>query len=322
MHNGVSLWRFDAAAEYRRFNAGERHLGTASMSISPDGRLVAVEDRDTFRADVYEIESGRLAKRVPSVAWVHWTTTGEMIGVTPAGAVRWDAALPDESDPGRLVHASLGIQRFIVMPDEKHAVLLDAKNRVVMIDLESGGEVRVFHQGLPEVSVIKATDDGRWVSVDVWRGRTLFVWDAQTGEEAARITQEPITHTRGWFSGDAKWLIVSRGPAFEWYDTTDWKPKRRLERDDPMERLGGLVAFSPDGKLLAMMMSRRRVQLVDPETLEPILLLAPPDSSFQTHMMFSRDGRWLLASDPHGVVHVWDLRLIRSNLAEMGLGWD
>lgn len=208
------------------------------------------------------------------------------------------------------------------MPDEQRAVILDARNRVVLVDLVTGADIHVLHKSLPECSTLKSTIDGRWISADVWRGRTLYVWDARTGEEVTRITQEPITHTRGWFSRDARWFIVSRGPAFEWYDTTDWKPKRRLDRDDPMERLGGLAAFSPDDSLLALMMSRRRVQLVDPHTLEPILLLAPPDSSFQTHIAFSRDGRWLLACDPHGVVHVWDLRLIRRNLADMGLAWE
>jgi WD40 repeat protein len=82
------------------------------------------------------------------------------------------------------------------------------------------------------------------------------------------------------------------------------------------------AAFSRDGGLMAVSDISRTVRLVDPATGREIATLAAPDSGLHTRLCFSPDGSQLAVATETQTIQLWDLRLIRRQLATMNLDWD
>lgn len=82
------------------------------------------------------------------------------------------------------------------------------------------------------------------------------------------------------------------------------------------------MAFSPDGRLFAASYSGLKIRLYVAATGETLADLEVPDSGSITGLTFSPDGTRLFTGQSADALRVWDLRLIRRQLAELGLDWD
>jgi WD40 repeat protein len=102
---------------------------------------------------------------------------------------------------------------------------------------------------------------------------------------------------------------------------TNWSEVRRFERVvNTFE--SGWAAFSGDGSLLALQADKRIIRLLNTATGEELARLSPVPKAYRTaHLAFSRSGRWLAANSTVGL-HLWDLALIRRELAAMNLDWQ
>src|SRR5262249_26767863 len=99
-----------------------------------------------------------------------------------------------------------------------------------------------------------------------------------------------------------------------------WERDRVIARVDAAGPGG--VAFSPDGRVLALARTPSLVQLLALDTLKPLADLAVPDSLRVFSLRFSADSSQVVAGRHKHEFHVWDLRAIREQLAEMGLDWN
>src|SRR5262249_47999422 len=79
---------------------------------------------------------------------------------------------------------------------------------------------------------------------------------------------------------------------------------------------------SLDGKILAVSHSSRIVRLLEHATGQELARLAAPHAVEIVGLYFSADGSQLAARSLSHIIQVWDLRLIRAQLAAMGLDWD
>jgi hypothetical protein len=92
-----------------------------------------------------------------------------------------------------------------------------------------------------------------------------------------------------------------------------------------MEReIGGFAfPFSPDARMLAVETGQGVLRLIDPATGEEYGQLEDPAQDSARFLRFSADGTMLVATNHESQsTHVWDLRKIRRELAEMDLDWD
>src|SRR5262249_32131955 len=85
--------------------------------------------------------------------------------------------------------------------------------------------------------------------------------------------------------------------------------------------LAGPVAFSPDTRLLAVARAPRQVCLLETETGLEVGRLTSPEPLRVERLSFSPDGSRLAVVLGNQTIQVWDLRLIRTQLAKMGLDW-
>ncbi len=94
----------------------------------------------------------------------------------------------------------------------------------------------------------------------------------------------------------------------------------RFLREGPY--LGGTdLAFSPDGKLIAVEIGHGVIRLVDPDTSREYARLEDPHQDKASRLCFSQDGTQLIVGCNNNM-HVWDLRIIRRELGRMNLDWD
>jgi hypothetical protein len=114
--------------------------------------------------------------------------------------------------------------------------------------------------------------------------------------------------------------VTATEQEYRFWQVGSWQPGRVI----PKEQSGfaTALAFTRDGKILAVAHSARQVRLLDVATGRELASLTAPDPQRVFHLCFSPDGSQLAASCDNQVVQVWDLRELRRHLAGMGLDWD
>jgi WD40 repeat protein len=81
------------------------------------------------------------------------------------------------------------------------------------------------------------------------------------------------------------------------------------------------VALSPDARLLASSGMDRRVVLRDSMTFEALLTF-PPWTGVVRDLSFDASGRWLAFAGSDSDLCLWDMEMVREELADVGLAWD
>ena len=318
LHTVGALRNYAASTEYLRLTPPGSSTWRGSMSLSPDQRTLILDEGPMKPALLIDLESGARRSDIVHRTWTRWTADG-VVGVTARGIERWNS-IDDAS--GRLLLSLPGIKRFQLLPGGKRGVVHDARDRIVIVHLDSSQDELVLSEKLANCTGLKFSPDGKWICADLWRGKSLTVWNSETGAVVAELPQSPAGHARSWFGADGRWLMTSSGPEFVCVSTLDWKVKRRIEREDSQERIGGLAAFSADRSMAAMTTNRTNIQVIDARTFVPLANVVTPDAGMKTLLMFSADGRWLLACDSRGALHAWDLTQIRRRLGTMRLDWE
>jgi WD40 repeat protein len=168
------------------------------------------------------------------------------------------------------------------------------------------------------VDAVAVSPDGRWVATGSGADRRAKVWDARDGAHV--LDTSAGSAPRAAFSADGKWLATF-GDVFELRETGSWRlaPDLPFPEDRP---LLGAAAFSPDGRLLAVVRDQYSVQLFDLATFQSLGVLTPPDNKAIQALEFSPDGGRLAACCLTGRLRAWDLRRTRQQLSEFGLDWE
>jgi WD40 repeat protein len=105
---------------------------------------------------------------------------------------------------------------------------------------------------------------------------------------------------------------------YQVFEAGSWQRVFRLARDR-VQGGNGSICFSPDGKLLALRLDQLgRVRILATGTWEELATL---EEGYP--LCFTADGTQLAAySEEAKMLMVWDLRLVRRQLAAMGLDWQ
>jgi WD40 repeat protein len=193
---------------------------------------------------------------------------------------------------------------------------------VVLLDLPAQEQTALTK--LPSlVSHLDLSPDGRWLALSCVP-ENLCIWDV-AGQHAVEPRPPGMTatdRTSVTFSPDGRWLIAGLQHEYRLWRAGRWQEPPRVIPRDGAGFWEGHAAFTRDGRLLALARTQTEIQLIDPETFEEVARLLAPDLRGIVRMRFSPDGRWLAVATSIRDLHVWDLRIIRRGLRELGLEWE
>jgi WD40 repeat protein len=332
----VGIWEVATGREFRTLHG---HLGRANCfaDFSPDGRWLASASWDGVRLWDPAVSNEPIAF-VPSgpsgSVLFHPEGTSLLISGS-AGLRRW----PIGPDPGKeggyrigspqdlgvmgpyfQSHMSqsrdgrtLGVVRSRYQPGPGQAVVIpDLMQPAARVDLRAD-------EGLESIAV---SPEGRWVATGSWLGTGTTLWDlgGRTPGPIGPSRRLPTGDAIVGFSPDGRRLVTGSQAAYQFWEVGSWSP---VGRPIPRDRanLRGPLAFSHDGSVLAIATSPREVQLIDPGTGGVLATLTAPDPQLISWLSFSPDGGRLAVASEGRVIQVWDLRLIRRQLARMHLDW-
>jgi WD40 repeat protein len=148
------------------------------------------------------------------------------------------------------------------------------------------------------------------------------LWDLRAGAVPRRLPS--TAHAELCFSPDSQFLVAG--------DKTHirrWRCEDAVEIWTVLRDAGNPIAcpvlWSPDGSVIAAATFLSRAALLDAETGALITRLDDPQPYFATVMIssfaFSPDGTQLAIGRTNCGVQLWDLQLLRQELAARGLEW-
>jgi eukaryotic-like serine/threonine-protein kinase len=332
---GIRLFRFESGREL--YKIVHRVNSTAVPYSDPDHGFCQLDP-----------EGRLLAYRVPEGIAVVDVIRGE-----EAALLSMDAVYPVRTDDsGALVtHGRAGLMRWPMIRDPKTSrrvygppqKLAPAMGRVLngaasdkscrvlaFADFNEGAVEMLLPEGRPatqedmrrlgpqeDVRHCAVSPDGRWIATGshgAVSGPAAGIWAAQTGRHVCDL---PVTAQCCLaFSPDGRWLLTTGGGARLW-SVGDWHEGPNL---GPSAKRG---VFSCGGDLLALQDVPGVVRLVLPGTAKEVARLTAPEGHRLTPLCFTRNGSrlvcWVAEEE---TLCVFNLGLIRSKLAAMGLDWE
>ena len=247
-----------------------------------------------------------------------------LIAIGPNAVLRWPVEC--SSGPGGPVHigqpetviASPGaeFQRAALSRDDATLAIVGHRRNLVL-PFEDAQHPLEFARGQRN-SFVTLSPDSHWIAAASYYGAGVTVWDAHDGRLAYHlITNENATVS---FSPKGGTLVTATTRECVWWDTKTWTPRMKRPLD-----LGGdvpaVIAFSPTGRLLALVSTREQIDLLDPESGQQLAALSAPVPDTLGCLVFSGNDRYLAAETASKLVHLWDLAALHRELAALKLDW-
>jgi WD40 repeat protein len=270
---------------------------------------------------VIDLSDGQLLAEIPPPGgWPFlFEPSGALVTNTDKGLLHWPRALDPLTGlcrfgPPEQLYERPATNGFRGSTNGRVLVLANHSRGTVVLYRDTGR--RVLLQPQEDVRCCALSPDGRWVATGSHNtrqgGAGAKVWDAQSGKLVKELPVGGLCTVA--FSPDGRWLGTGGGGCRLWRVGT-WEGGPKVG--------GGNFAFSPDSRMLAVAGDAGVVRLVDPDSGQEYGRLTGPDPIGLTPACFTPDGAQLIT---HGsetrAIHIFDLRAIRRQLAEMGLDWS
>jgi WD40 repeat protein len=295
---------------------------TGQAVFSPDGELVLVPDHDGVY--VYQPPKPVPLALVPVAdAAVCFAADGSALFTGGAdGAQRWPMTwsadrselrlgAPERLEPTRGLPVS-----WVELSHDGRWLVAQAKHTVVTLRTDAPFERARFEQSLRLSRPPRISPDGRWVATVTPALDRIQIWNGRTGRVETNLAIPGTWQCA--FSPDGRWLAFSQQDSTAALETANWSLSWRFSH--PSENVRRPLAFSPDGRILAVFVSEQAVQFLRSDTGEAMASL--PAGRMTTGLCFSPKGDRLAVGSEPGYFHLWDLRQVREQLATLHLDWD
>lgn len=239
------------------------------------------------------------------------------------GLLRW----PLHSDPADADTLRVGPPERLV--NTRASNLWGASRDGEVVAIPSGrGAGAVWHRSsnrwlnLDEQQDVRGcavSPNGKWVATGshwLGRGSGAKVWDAASGRHETDLPVGGLCAV--YFSPAGNWLVTSSGGSRLW-EVGTWREGPKL--DSPSSN--SAHAFTADDGIIALGDQPGIVRLVIPDTGREIARLTVAEPTRVAPICFTPDGAQLAAIGQESqALYLFDLRVLRSELQELGLDWE
>jgi WD40 repeat protein len=293
--------------------------------MSADGRWLMAPNADGVH--VWDFAADRLAYFHPAkdAYSALFSADGKSV-IASSGRELWKWPLVEhEDEPGFTLGPFTLLATFLQRPffpnttvsgPGREWLTFDEGTRVWTVN-RNDIAAKVVLKGKDTGIIAAISPDTNWLVTTHWKDGTTKVWDTRSGQEACDLGEQGGSVA---FSPDGRWLLVGSGAEYAFHETGSWRKSHVV----PRESVNGLVgqsAFSRDGRMLALALTQRIVQIVDPNTGREIVSLTPPSPQNLGWLAFGPHDQTFMAAAAQGEIHIWDLGNLRRELAAMNLDW-
>lgn len=290
----------------------------SAVEFDSEGRTLAAADSSGIQ--LFDVELGRLlgTREVGPVRSLVFGAAGrELIGAGEAGLLRWSLTPDWEgrirldetrvlADTNRLCNSVCRVGHALAWTHVNTLHVQDGEREIACLAIHA------------EMSQLAASPDGRWLAAsDHWR-YSVDIWE--TASWTKRYTVPFAGRSRLAFSPDSTFLVVGVPDEYVFWDLAAGVARHHLTRQQTSTARGPL-AFSTDGKLLAILRTRTLIVLVAYPGLRELAALELPHPEEVECLAFDPTGTRLAAGCARHHIALWDLRRLRGELARLGLDW-
>ncbi len=284
--------------------------GATSVAWLPDGKtLVSAGGMGEIR--FWDPETGRLRRviqskgtRVTAVAvspdgtLLAWAS--QLAPYAAYGVQLWDVKAEKEL---RLIrHPMVELKMLAFSPDGKTLAIGEAANGLFLWDVEHERK-RATIRADGQILALAFSPDGRTIAAGGYPSVGLTLWDASSGKQAWRVEKPAMGVSSIAFSPKNDLMAVTGSePPLVIRDSRNGAVVEELATDG--DSAHG-VAFSPDGRYLAVVESSHAVTLWEVDGWKR-LLCSEKARAYSGALAFSPDGK-TLAFGAGGTVRLWPL---------------
>jgi WD40 repeat protein len=311
------------AEAFTSFGVGGPQDRFTDGSFTPDGTVLA-----TGHSEVIKFCSTRLSRVVARkdywrmAASAFHPVENYMVATDVNGISRYSYKLNEHDatlaiSPIELLHPGDWRAMAFTPDGTRFAAYNMVSNTVHLFDHTLTNQISSFGSHTRAES-LALSPDARWAATAGRTDRAIRLWNVEAQTEVTNFvgTLQP----RSAFSPDGRWFAVM-GDKLELLEVGTWRPSPPFKFRNSND-MAGAVAFSPDSRMLAMIVNRFEVHLFDLRTFDCIGVLRPPGTVPMLSVLFSPDGSQLAGTAREGRVAIWNMQHLEKSLAEFGLSWD
>ena len=291
-------------------------------AFSSNGRMMMSAHGTKVRC--WDVLTGQAIAEMPKPSWEHFAVLlpdGQRLFLgTSEGVEEW--SLTRSSPPEfRCERARLGPvapQAYIMtLSEDGRQLAVSAEDELQIIETQSGRKTAGLKP--PYAPVFGALRPDGQSAVTWSRDSTnVQIWDVLRSAVVQQLPARLCNHAA--FSPNNRWLVVGNVMEFRVWDVATWQSRYALTNE--ASGFYGYSAFSPDSQMLAVGISRTAVRLVETASGRELATLEAPERLVISWIAFNPDGAQLAVALATGPIQLWDLRLIRQQLASMNLDWE
>jgi len=215
----------------------------------------------------------------------------------------------------------------MAMSLDKKTVAVVRKSNVLFVELEPNDPagLQVYQLGAhhPQVALHPQRD---WLASRTQGSNVVHLWNLSDPGPELDSTVVPGS-AYFTFSPDGQWLATCWSGEFRFYRVGEWREPAFVVRRMFATDQHAPVAFSRDGRTVALAASRYSIQLhklpaAGRGQTSLIATLESPDRLPLEILAFSPDGTHLAAAADGKVIFLWNLAALGQGLASLGLHGD
>ena len=221
----VKLWEVESGKDIKEISVFDDYSsGVGPVCFSPDGKYITIDLGNEVK--LWEISSGIIKNEFPGRD-ASFTPDGKsIVGLNSTDSPFYLIILDVESGKYKIAFSSQDCFAFRagLSSNGKYIAVCDVKNKISLIDVDSGNIIRSLMNHTDQISCVNFSPDGQYLVSGGVDG-TVKLWDVETGELIYTIIN----------GKDGEWLTYTPEVFFT---GSEWATKNLVHIVDGLEVIG------------------------------------------------------------------------------------